>query len=239
MRRSDAFSDVDGRAPFSRQHTSCDVQKSRQDAPSPRLLRPSIPKDLETLCLKCLERDPEKRYDSALILKEELKRVQRGEPIIARPVGPIERAYRTCKRYRLISGLSLGLVASLLIGLIATSVLWKNAERSAKLANETVYRSQMSLASQNYVQGDLEGVRATINRIASSDQLSHMREFSWHYYDRLLDTFSLSVNHGDQIVDLSISNDNRLLATVGFEGHCALWKIESGGAAGTGTSCRS
>ena len=222
------FQMLTGELPFRGNTQAVMFQKSRQDAPSPRLLRPSIPKDLETLCLKCLERDPEKRYDSALILKEELKRVQRGEPIIARPVGPIERAYRTCKRYRLISGLSLGLVASLLIGLIATSVLWKNAERSAKLANETVYRSQMSLASQNYVQGDLEGVRATINRIASSDQLSHMREFSWHYYDRLLDTFSLSVNHGDQIVDLSISNDNRLLATVGFEGHCALWKIESG-----------
>ena len=102
------FQMLTGELPFRGNTQAVMFQKSRQDAPSPRLLRPSIPKDLETLCLKCLERDPEKRYDSALILKEELKRVQRGEPIIARPVGPIERAYRTCKRYRLISGLSLG-----------------------------------------------------------------------------------------------------------------------------------
>ncbi|MBD3675843.1 MAG: WD40 repeat domain-containing protein [Planctomycetaceae bacterium] len=55
-----------------------------------------------------------------------------------------------------------------------------------------------------------------------------MRGFSWQYYDRLLDHLVLNVKHGDQIKDLAISHDNRLLATVGVEGHCALWKIENG-----------
>lgn len=65
---------------------------------SPRLLNPSVSRDLETLCLKCLEKSPERRYASARQLAEELSRVIRKEPIQVRPVSRLEGAYRWCRR---------------------------------------------------------------------------------------------------------------------------------------------
>jgi serine/threonine protein kinase len=73
-------------------------QKTCEDAPSPRKLTPTLPRDLETICLKCLEREPGKRYQSAAEVAEELQRFSAGEPIKARPISFAERGWRWCRR---------------------------------------------------------------------------------------------------------------------------------------------
>ncbi|MFO0814561.1 MAG: protein kinase [Gemmatales bacterium] len=64
----------------------------------PRQLVPKLPKDINTICLKCLEKQPGKRYQRAEDLAEELRRFLEGEPIVARPVGRVEKAIKWCKR---------------------------------------------------------------------------------------------------------------------------------------------
>lgn len=93
------------------------------EPPSPRLLAPAVPRDLETIVLKCLERDPARRYGSAVALAEDLRRFLDGEPIIARPLSPPDRFLRWCKRrpalatvWVLVTTLALG--STLAVGLI-------------------------------------------------------------------------------------------------------------------------
>jgi tetratricopeptide (TPR) repeat protein len=73
-------------------------QRIRDDAPSPRKLNSHVPIDLATICLKCLERDPNRRYSTAAELSAELHRFLRGEPIMARPISPLARLARWAGR---------------------------------------------------------------------------------------------------------------------------------------------
>jgi tetratricopeptide (TPR) repeat protein/tRNA A-37 threonylcarbamoyl transferase component Bud32 len=81
---------------------------------SPRLLVPTVPKDLETICLKCLQKEPRQRFATAQELAEDLGRFLRDEPIRARPAGTAEKLWRWCRRNRALAA-SAAIVAVLLL----------------------------------------------------------------------------------------------------------------------------
>jgi len=89
-----------GRPPFQAQ-TSVETLRLVVDRLplAPRLLNPSVPKDLETICLKCLEKLPTRRYESAHLLTQELRCFLNGEPIVARPAGRLKKLARWYRRY--------------------------------------------------------------------------------------------------------------------------------------------
>jgi tetratricopeptide (TPR) repeat protein len=106
-----------GRPPFKAPTTLETLMEVRNEEPAPpRQLQSRTPRDLETVCLKCLEKEPRRRYASAAALAEDLRRFQAGEPILARPTGLPEKAAKWVRRRPTLAGL-LAAVAVLLVAL--------------------------------------------------------------------------------------------------------------------------
>ena len=104
------------------------------DPPRPRSLNPSIPRDLETICLKCLEKSPAKRYANASEIAADLDRFLNGLPIQARPVGLIEKSYRWYRRRPVIGSMAVALILLLAAVPVLLASLWSEAEARAKAA---------------------------------------------------------------------------------------------------------
>lgn len=97
-------------------------------------LRPKIPRDLETICLKCLQKDPRRRYDTARALADDLRHFLRGEPIQARRVGPVERTWRWCRRHPALSSLATTLAIVTIGSVFALAAFYVRSETERKLA---------------------------------------------------------------------------------------------------------
>jgi serine/threonine-protein kinase len=122
-----------GQTPFTGE-TRLEVlrQQRETEPPRPSSILPGLNRDLETICLKCLEKDPAKRYGSAEGLAEDLERWLRGEPIRARPVGQAERAWRWCRRNPAVATLLLvSGVAALALATMAGGLVYANACRTS------------------------------------------------------------------------------------------------------------
>jgi serine/threonine protein kinase len=103
-------------------------QVLHDDPRPPRSLNDRIPRDLETVCLKAMAREPARRYTTARAVADDLRRFLRGEPIVARPVSRVEKAWRLCRRNPVVSALTVGLVSALVIGFVGMYFLWQRAE---------------------------------------------------------------------------------------------------------------
>ena len=104
-----------GQAPFRGESLADTLVQVREGSPDPiRKSNPKVPRDLETICMRCLEREPRRRYASADAVADELERWLKGEPITARPVGALERGWMWCRRNPLVAGLTAS-VATVLI----------------------------------------------------------------------------------------------------------------------------
>lgn len=125
-----------GRPPFQAAHPLDTILQVLQGEPiPPRQLNPAISRDLETICLKCLEKAPEKRYATADALAQELSRYLRGEPIQARPVSRLERGWRWCRRNRAVASLAAAVVLALVTGAVISTYMAIAARRAESLAN--------------------------------------------------------------------------------------------------------
>ncbi|HUE74020.1 MAG TPA: protein kinase, partial [Pirellulaceae bacterium] len=122
-----------GRAPFLSASLPETIRQICEDEPVPPwVLNPTIDRDLETICLKCLAKEPARRYATAEALADDLARYLDGRPIVARPVGQIERAWRWCRRNPRVAAL-LAMVAAL-AGVAVTAIVVGYVQTTAALA---------------------------------------------------------------------------------------------------------
>jgi WD40 repeat protein len=143
-----------GRPPFRAATLLETVRHVLDDEPvPPRRLQPGTPRDLDTICLKCLEKDPAKRYATAAALADDLDLLLADRPIKARPAGRAERAWRWCRRNRAAAGV-LGLAALLLVTLAAGSavaaVLQHRRHQEAEQALEAVREAERGKTARLY-----------------------------------------------------------------------------------------
>lgn len=155
-RRSDVYSLgvilfelLTGEVPFRGAQQMVLLQIQQDEPPSPRKLQSRVPRDLETICLKCLEKEPARRYQTAAETAEEIRRHLRGEPIQARPIGSMAHAWRWCRRQPLVAALIAAVSIVLIAGTVVSSTfaviagkerdLAKRARQSeAERANEAI-----------------------------------------------------------------------------------------------------
>jgi tetratricopeptide (TPR) repeat protein len=124
-----------GRPPFCADSIGETLRQVTESQPvNPRLLNPAIPRDLETICLKSLQKGPLRRYASAAALADDLERFLSGKPILARPVGPLARAWMWCRREPTVASLTAILLLVLLGGVTGIALQRRRADMARRSA---------------------------------------------------------------------------------------------------------
>ena len=179
-----------GRLPIQADSTLKWLRAVAADEPlRPRRLRPGLPRDLEAVTLRCLEKEPRHRYPSALALADDLGRFRAGNPVLARPAGAVTRLTRACRRRPLVAGLLALLALSLLAGM--GGVTWKcreaNDQRDVAVADKQAalyqaYRASLATAAAALESHDVADAARHL-RAAPDD----LRGWEWKHLRSRLD----------------------------------------------------
>lgn len=223
-----------GRTPFVGETDLATYQQVVHDEPvQPRRLRPAIPADLETICLKCLQKRAADRYQSAEELAADLDRFLSGRPILARPTSRARRLYLWARRQPVVAGLSATIAAALLL-LIGFGT-WYNREltsaletsqRRQDLIERHLYAGDMRLAYDAWRAGDRKELDAILARHRPSGDKRDERGIEWKVLDQVTRIEGgVAVEHRGDAYSVTFSPDGKWLASGGKDGMVRLAEV--------------
>jgi WD40 repeat protein/tRNA A-37 threonylcarbamoyl transferase component Bud32 len=222
---------VTGRPPF-QAATPMDtlLQVVGQDPVPVRQLNATVPKDLETICLKCLEKDPRRRYGSARALAEELNRFLSGEPIVARPVGPAERTLKWVRRRPVIAGLTAAVVVAVLGGMIGTGLGLRAALHQTELAERRLYDVRMNLVQRYWEDYNGQLFQQGLDeQLPASQGGIDRRGFEWFYWQRKISSGHITLKgHTRWVPSVAFSPDGKRIASGSFDATVKVWDAATG-----------
>jgi WD40 repeat protein/predicted Ser/Thr protein kinase len=227
---------VCGLAPFAGESATEILRKVTDFEPvAPRLLNPALPRDLETICLKCLAKEPSRRYGSALELAEDLGRFLSGVPILARPVGRVEKLWRWSRRQPALAAALVGCVVILVGGV--GGILWqlrqtkaaqavavqkakdeetqrKSAQHSELVMRQNLYAADMLGVQRSLADNDLGTARSLLEAHRPQAGQPDLRGYEWRYFWAKArgDDFMILTNQGHEVSTLAFSPDGKWFA---------------------------
>lgn len=238
-----------GRPPFVGPTVAATLEGVRTRDPEPvSSMVPGVPRDLETICLKCLRREPDQRYATAAEVSADLLRFERGEPVAARAVSPAQRLGMWCRRRPAVAVLILALFAALMAGGVGVFVQWRRAEESRTVLERNLYAADVAAASVALREGNLGRARTLLASHRSGASADHtrasgaaragrdLREFAWRLLwarsqSQEIDTLG---SHPWIVTDVAISPDGAWGASGSMASADAsgavlrLWSLKSG-----------
>ena len=213
------------------------------DPPTLRNKQPRIPVDLEAICLKCLEKSPERRYQSASDLADDLQRFLDGKPVQARPISRLRRFAKWCRRRPAIAAVAL--VASLsLVALVAISLSYNSrltsllniaeAERTTVREQALVIRRRACLSDVRLAQiawdlGDIDQAIKLLKRHIPGPSEEDVRHFAWWQLWRDYQDSSIVIGrHRGGATSVSITHDGTMAASAGMDTTIRMWTLPEG-----------
>ncbi len=211
------------RPPFVADTVAATLQQALHTEPAPpRHLNSSVPRDLETICLKCLQKEPGRRYSTAAALAEDLARFERSLPILARPISTVERGVLWTRRKPALAFLSLSLALAVLVGFASVLWQWREARASRERMRLNLYAADLATASFAERQGNLGWARSLLERHVpgqGSGTGPDLRGVEWRLLWQRCQSEELATlgTHPWTVTCVAVSPDGRWLASGSHE----------------------
>ena len=240
-----------GAPPFQGENDLQTLRRIAEDEPlSLRKARPEVPRDLQAICFKCLQKRPPDRYRTAGELAADLDRFLAGQPTVARPVPPTTRLLKWTRRRPALAGLlAVSVVGSLAMIILAIAYIAhlresnataerlqrearasaEHSQKQERAANQFLYAARIRLVDQELEHGAIEQAAQVLDAYNPTTPLSDLRGFEWYFLKRRLHGERLSLDgHRGEVYAVVFSPDGRQLASGASDGLIKFWDPVNG-----------
>lgn len=214
-----------GRPPFQAESVVDTLVLVRTQEPvAPGRLRARLPRDLETICLTAMAKNPARRFKTAGAMAEDLQRWLDKKPIHARPISSLERLVYWARRRPAIAALLIAILVVGAVGVAGIAWQWQRAETAADDLEINLYFRNVALAEREW----------SANNMARADQLLdacplRRRGWEWHYVRHLrLNNLPPLHGHKSVVSSVSVSPDSTRIASASLDKTVTIWDVRSG-----------